>query len=115
MRADEGTPIAIGVNADIDDCVSFHELEGNEVLIGSDLTVADDAVLHGPLEMGDGVSVEDRAVVFRVIVGDNVQIGEDVLIVGPNVPRGEEPSLRIPDGTVIPEGAIITGPEDLQQ
>jgi carbon dioxide concentrating mechanism protein CcmM len=115
LRADEGTPLVVGANADIDDRVSFHALRGTDLRIGDDLTAEDDVVLHGPLEMGDNVSVEDRTIIFRAVVGDNVQVGEDALIVGPDAPPGEDPSLRIPDGTVIPEGAIVTSPEDLQQ
>jgi carbon dioxide concentrating mechanism protein CcmM len=114
LRADEGTPIVVGVNADIDDRVSFHALRGTDLRTGDELTAEDDAVLHGPLEVGDNVTVEDRAIVFRAVVGDNVQIGEDVVIVGPAEKDSGELPLRIPDGTIIPEGSIITSPEDLQ-
>lgn len=114
FRADEGTPIVVGVNAEIDDRVSAHSLRGTDLRVGDDVTIEDDVVIHGPLEIGDFVSIEDRAVVFRAVVGDNVQIGEDVLIVGPAADEDGELPLRIPDGTVIPEGSVITSPEDLQ-
>ncbi len=115
IRADEGSPIVIGANADLDDRVTFHALEETEIQIGDDLTSADDVVFHGPLEMGNGVTAEDRSVVFRAIVEDNVQIGEDAVIAGPAVEEGEELSFTIPAGSVIPDGAIITDEESLQQ
>ena len=115
IRADEGSPIVIGANADLDDRVTFHALEETDIRIGDDLTSADDVVFHGPLEMGNGISAEDRSVVFRTIVEDNVQIGEDVVIAGPAVEEGEELSFTIPAGSVIPDGAIITDEESLQQ
>ena len=113
MRADEGTPVVVGENADIDDRVSFHALRGTSLEIGDDFTVADDAVLHGPLKIGDGVSVEDRAIIFRAEIGESVQIGDEALIFGPAPDKNGDLPLRIPDGTVIPEAAVITSPDDL--
>jgi carbonic anhydrase/acetyltransferase-like protein (isoleucine patch superfamily) len=115
IRADEGSPIIVGKRASIDDRVTFHALKGTDIRIGDDLTAGDDVVLHGPLEMGDGVSVEDDAVVFRVVVEDDVEIGEGAVIVGPQPEEeGGELPLRIPEGTMIPAGAVVTGPEDLE-
>ena len=75
IRADDGTPIIIGEGAGIDDRVMFHALAGTNVRIGDNLTLGDDAVLHGPLQMEDNVTVVDDAVVFRMVVGNNVDIG----------------------------------------
>ena len=105
IRADEGTPIIVGERANIDDRVTFHALKGTDIRIGDDLTAGHDVVLHGPLEMGDGISVEDDAVV----------IGEGALVVGPAPEEeGGELPLRIPEGTKIPAGAVITSTEDLE-
>jgi carbon dioxide concentrating mechanism protein CcmM len=96
--------------------VTFHALEGTDIQVGDDLTADDDVVLHGPLEMGDGVNVEEDAVVFRVVVEDDVEIGEGAVIVGPAPEEeGGELPLRIPEGTVIPAGAVITSQEDLEE
>jgi len=111
LRADDGTPVVVGENADIDDRFSFHALRGTSLEIGDGFTVADDAVLHGPLKIGDGV--EDRAIIFRAEIGENVQIGDDTLIFGPALDKNGDLPLRIPDGTVIPEAAVITSPDDL--
>ncbi len=113
IRADEGSPIIIGANADLDNRLTFHALKDTEIRIGDNLTAADDVVFHGPLVMGNGISVGDDAVVFRVNVEDDVKIGERALLVGPAPEDGGE-LLTIPAGSVIPDEAVITSEEDLQ-
>jgi carbon dioxide concentrating mechanism protein CcmM len=63
IRADEGTPIVIGPGSSIDDRVTFHAVEGSDVRAGEFFVASDDAVLHGPLEMGKRVLVGEHAVV----------------------------------------------------
>ncbi len=111
VRADEGTPIVIGRGAIIRDRVTFHALKDTEVRIGEYLVAGDDVVLHGPLQMGNNVVVADGAVVFRVKVGNGVQIGEGAVIAGP---AGKDLTLKIPDDTIIPAGAVVTSEEDLK-
>lgn len=115
IRADEGSPIIMGANADLDDRVTFHALEETDIQVGDDLTAADDVVFHGPLVVGNGVTAEDRSVVFRAIIEDEVQIGEEAVIAGPAIEEGQELSFTIPAGTVIPEGAVITDEASLQE
>ena len=115
IRADEGSPIIIGANANLDDRVTFHALEETDIQVGDDLTAADDTVFHGPLVAGNGITAGDRAVVFRAIIEDNVEIGEEVVIAGPGLEEGEELSFTIPAGTVIPDGAVITDEASLQE
>ncbi len=111
IRADEGDPIYIGSGAIVDDRVTFHSTRGSQIQIGKNLVADDDSVIHGPLEMGDDAVVGESAVVFRVRIGDNVQIGEGALIVGPT---GNELTLEIPDNTVIPVGAVVTSEKDVR-
>jgi carbonic anhydrase/acetyltransferase-like protein (isoleucine patch superfamily) len=111
IRADEGSPIVIGPAAIIDDRVTFHAIKGTDIQIGEYLVAGDDVVLHGPLQMGNDNVVGEGAVVFRARVGDNVQIGEGAVIAGPT---GKELTLKIPDDTIIPGGAIVTSQEDLE-
>ena len=113
IRADEGTPIVIGSGASIDDRVTFHAVKGTEIRIGEFLVTDDDAVLHGPLEMGDRVFVGENAAVFRARLGNDVRIGEGAIIVGPEAP-GEKITLEIPDGTLIPAGAVVTSEDDVR-
>jgi carbonic anhydrase/acetyltransferase-like protein (isoleucine patch superfamily) len=63
-------------------------------------------VLHGPLEVGDNLRVGERGVVFRC------NVGEGAIIAGP-VDEDGVPELEIPDGTDIPDGAVITNQEEL--
>ena len=112
IRADEGAPIVIGENADIGKRVTFHALKGTQLKVGERLTAGDDAVLHGPLEVGDNLRVGERGVVFRCNVGNDVTLGDEAIIAGP-VGKGGEPKLEIPDGTKIPDGAVITGQKEL--
>ena len=112
IRADEGSPIVIGPGASIDDRVTFHAVEGTDVRAGEFLVVDDDAVLHGPLEAGNRVFIGEEAVVFRARLGDDVRIGEGAVIVGPEGPADR--IMEIPDGTLIPAGAVITTEEDVR-
>lgn len=54
----------------------------------------------------------EDSVVFRVRVGDNVTIGDDTVVQGP-ASEHSELELAIPDGTVIPNGAVVTSEEEL--
>ncbi len=101
IRADEGSPIIIGENAEIEDRVTFHALKGTSIRIGNNLYTNDNIVLHGPLEVGDNLTIEDNAVLFRSKVGNRVTIGKEALVVGVN--------LR--DGVQVPNNAIITTQE----
>jgi carbon dioxide concentrating mechanism protein CcmM len=80
IRADEGVPIVIGENADIGKRVTFHALKGTQLKVGERLTAGNDAVLHGPLEVGDNLRVGERGVVFRCKVGDDVRVGDGAII-----------------------------------
>ncbi len=66
--------------------------------MGSDLNTDDNVVFHGPLTVGDRLTIGDDAILFRSEVGNNVTIGERAIVV----------SVTLPDGTTIPEGAITT-------
>ena len=112
IRADEGTPIAIGPGSSIDDRVTFHATKGSDVRAGKFLVVDDDAVLHGPLEAGNRVFVGEQAVVFRARLGDDVRIGEGAVIVGPEGPADK--IMEIPDDTLVPAGAVITTEKDVR-
>ena len=113
IRADEGSPIVIGPGASIDDRVTFHAVKGTDIQIGEFSVIDDDAVLHGPLEMGNGNFVGENAAVFRARLGNDVRVGEGAIVVGPEG-EGGEISLEIPDGTLIPAGAVVTSERDVR-
>lgn len=90
----------------------FHALKGTDIRVGDGPTSQDDVVFHGPLLVGENVSVGDDAVVFRVIVEDHVEIGERALVVGPD-PEAGQSLLTIPEGSVISDEAVIISEADL--
>lgn len=94
IRADEGSPITIGEDAEIEERVTFHALKDTNIEVGDNLTVGDDSVIHGPIE-----------------IGNNLTVG-DVTIQGTASEDGEL-ELEIPDGANIPDGAVITSQEEL--
>lgn len=98
IRGDEGVPIEIGKNANIGEDNTFHSLNDKYVKIGDNLNVRNDAVIHGPLEIGSNVVIGSRAVVFKSKIGNDVAIGDKSIIVG----------VEIPDGAIIPANQIIT-------
>ena len=98
IRADEGAPIEIGARAEIEDRVTFHALKGTSIVIGDDLDTDDNVVLHGPLTVGDRLTIQDDAVLFRSELGNNITIAERALVVG----------VTLPDGAYVPPGAVIT-------
>jgi carbon dioxide concentrating mechanism protein CcmM len=109
IRADEGAPIVIGDSAEIEDRVTFHALRGETIRIGRDLDTDDNVVLHGPLTVGDRLTIADDAVLFRAALGDDVTVGDDALVIGP---AGDP--IEIPDGTHVPAGAIITSQQQVE-
>ncbi len=104
IRADEGIPIKIGKNAQIAINNTFHSLNDQEISIGNDLKMGSDSVLHGPLVLGDKAKIGSRVVVFKSTIGNNVEIGDDAIVVG----------VKVPDGTVIPPGSVIQTPKDVR-
>jgi carbon dioxide concentrating mechanism protein CcmM len=111
IRADEGSPIVIGEEADIGSRVTFHALKETSIEVGDRFRVSGDSVIHGPLEVGSEVTVGIDAVVFQARVGDAVRIGDRAVIAGP---QAEDEALVIPNGTVIPSGAVVTTQKDVE-
>jgi carbonic anhydrase/acetyltransferase-like protein (isoleucine patch superfamily) len=107
IRADEGAPIVVGDGAEIEDRVTFHALRGTSIRIGRNLDTDDNVVLHGPLVVGDDLTIEDDAVLFRANVGDGVTIRDSALVVGP----ADDP-IELRDGVTVPASAVVTTQAD---
>jgi sulfate permease, SulP family len=106
VRADEGTPFFIGHNSNIQDGVVIHALKNKHVRVGEEewavyvgksVSMAHDALVHGPCYIGDGTFVGFKAVVHDSIVGSDCFIGIGAVVVG----------VEIPDGTFVPHGTIV--------
>lgn len=106
IRADEGTPFFIGDNSNVQDGVVLHALKERHVRVGSEkwaiyvgknVSMAHQALVHGPCYIGDNTFIGFKAVVHDSIVGSNCFIGILAVVVG----------VEIPNGRFVPHGAII--------
>ena len=106
VRADEGAPFFIGDNTNIQDGVVLHALKdkyvhiGGErwaIFIGRNVSIAHDALVHGPCYIGDETFVGFKAVVHDSIVGSRCFIGIGAVVVG----------VEIPEGRFVPHGRIV--------
>lgn len=106
VRADEGTPFFIGENSNIQDGVVLHALKEKHVLVGQEkwaiyvgrnVSMAHDALVHGPCFIGDDTFIGFKAVVHDSVVGRGCFIGIGAVVVG----------VTVPDGRFVPHGSII--------
>ena len=106
VRADEGSPFFIGSSSNIQDGVVIHALKdryvqvgGEEwaVYVGRNVSMAHDALVHGPCYIGDDTFIGFKAVVHDSVVGERCFIGIGAVVVG----------VEIPDGKFVPHGRII--------
>ena len=93
LRAD-GDTITIGVGSNLQDNVSVHVDNGRPVVIGENVSVGHNAVVHG-CTIGNGSLIGMGAVVLNGAV-----IGEGCLVAGGAV---------VLEGTVVPPGSLIAG------
>jgi SulP family sulfate permease len=106
IRADEGSPFFIGSNSNIQDGVVIHALKerwinvGGEdwaVYIGDSVSVAHQALIHGPCFIGDRTFIGFKSVVHDSVVGAHCYIGIGAIVVG----------VEIPEGRYVPHGAVV--------
>lgn len=106
VRADEGSPFFIGASSNVQDGVVIHALKDRHVLVhgerwavyvGSNVSMAHDALVHGPCFIGDDTFIGFKAVVHDAIVGARCFLGISAVVVG----------VEVPEGRFVPPGAII--------
>ena len=106
VRADEGSPFHIGANTNIQDGVVLHALKDKRVTVageswaiyvGKNVSIAHDALVHGPTYIGDDTFVGFKAVVHDSVIGAHCYIGIGAIVVG----------VEIPDGRFVPHGRIV--------
>ncbi|MBC7658421.1 MAG: hypothetical protein H7249_01805 [Chitinophagaceae bacterium] len=114
VRADEGSPFYIGSNSNVQDGVVIHALkekwvtvsgEDWAVYIGEDVSLAHQALIHGPCYIGDKTFVGFQAVVHDSTVGANCYIGIGAIVVG----------VEVPPGRYIPHGSVIDSIDKVEQ
>ncbi len=115
VRGDEGMPIHIGDESNVQDGVVVHALETSDegkpieknlvevggkkyaVYIGNRVSLAHQSQVHGPASIDDDTFVGMQAFVFKSKVGKNVVLEPGVRIVG----------VTIPDGRYVALGMIV--------
>ncbi|PRB00757.1 gamma carbonic anhydrase family protein [Microbacterium sp. MYb64] len=93
LRADSDT-ITIGTGSNAQDNVSVHVDQGHPVVIGDDVSIGHNAVVHG-CTIGDGSLIGMGAVVLSGAV-----IGAECLIAG---------GALVLSGTEVPDGSLVAG------
>ncbi len=116
IRGDEGSPIHIGNESNVQDCCVVHALETSEngkkisknlftvdgaeyaVYIGNKVSLAHQSQVHGPAVVGDDTFVGMQSLVFKAKVGRNCVIEPGAKVIG----------VTIPSGRYIPAGKVLT-------
>lgn len=108
VRADEGTPFYIGANCNLQDGVVLHALKDRCVLVhgeryaihlGERVSLAHQALVHGPTAIGDDCFVGFKAVIHDAVLGPGSYVGVGASVIGVKVP----PRRFVPHGAVIDE------------
>ncbi|CAN3702104.1 Protein YrdA [Microbacterium sp. MM2322] len=93
LRGDSAT-ITVGARSNVQDNVSVHVDAGRPVVIGADVSVGHNAVVHG-CTIGDGSLIGMGSVILS-----GADIGPGCLIAGGAV---------VLEGTVVPAGSLVAG------
>lgn len=122
IRGDEGTPLWIGDNSNIQDGVVIHALETEEhgktierdlkevngkkyaVYIGNKVSLAHQSQVHGPAVIQDNTFIGMQALVFNATIGPNCVIEPGAKIIGVDIPAHK----------YVQAGSIITSQEQVE-
>jgi len=120
VRGDEGHPLFVGDESNVQDGVVIHALKTEEegrpiennllevggkgyaVYVGRRVSLAHQVQIHGPAHVGDDTFVGMKAFVFRTRVGKNCVIEPGAMVVG----------VIIGDGRYVPAGMILKDQKD---
>jgi carbonic anhydrase/acetyltransferase-like protein (isoleucine patch superfamily) len=86
IRADEVDaegnlqPIIIGAGSNIQDGVVIHSKDGAAVTVGKRVSIAHRAIVHGPVEVGDGCFIGFNAVVYNCKLGENCVVRHNSVV-----------------------------------
>jgi carbonic anhydrase/acetyltransferase-like protein (isoleucine patch superfamily) len=115
IRGDEGQPLYVGDNSNVQDGVvihaletelngkpvekNLHEVSGKKyaVYVGSRVSLAHQVQIHGPAVVMDDTFVGMQSLVFRSSVGKQCVLEPGVILMG----------VSVPDGRYVPAGSVI--------
>jgi carbonic anhydrase/acetyltransferase-like protein (isoleucine patch superfamily) len=115
IRGDEGQPLYIGNDSNVQDGVIIHALETEQnsipvdknlyevdgrkfaVYVGERVSLAHQVQIHGPAVVLDDTFVGMKALVFKSFVGKNCVIEPGVILMG----------VTVPDNRYMPAGSVI--------
>jgi len=120
IRGDEGQPLFVGDDANVQDGVVLHALETEEhgkaveknlyevegrryaVYVGKRVSLAHQAQIHGPAAVLDDTFIGMKALVFRARVGRGCVVEPGAVVMG----------VSVPDGRFVPAGAVVRDQKD---
>jgi carbonic anhydrase/acetyltransferase-like protein (isoleucine patch superfamily) len=120
VRGDEGQPLYVGDDSNVQDGVVIHALETEEhgkpveknlmevngkryaVYVGSRVSLAHQVQIHGPAIVLDDSFVGMKVLVFRSKVGKGCVVEPGCILMGVSVPDG----CYVPAGTVLRDQAV---------
>lgn len=120
IRGDEGQPIFVGDEANVQDGVVLHALETEHnghaidknlveaegkkyaVYVGKRVSLAHQVQIHGPAYVGDDTFVGMQSLVFRAKVGSGCVIEPGCIVMG----------VTVPDGCYVPAGSVLKKQDD---
>jgi carbonic anhydrase len=123
VRGDEGQPLHVGDESNVQDGVVIHALETEHnghaveqnlvevngkkyaVHIGKRVSLAHQVQIHGPASVGDDTFVGMKVLVFKSKVGNNCVIEPGCIIMG----------VSIADGRYVPAGTTLAKKEDAEK
>jgi len=123
IRGDEGQPLYVGDNSNVQDGVVIHALETElngkpveknlyevdgtkyAVYVGSRVSLAHQVQIHGPAAVMDDTFVGMKSLVFRSSVGKQCVLEPGVILMG----------VSVPDGRYVPAGSVIRTQEQADQ
>jgi carbonic anhydrase/acetyltransferase-like protein (isoleucine patch superfamily) len=120
IRGDEGQPLFIGDDSNVQDGVVIHALETEEkgkpvdknlytvegenyaVYVGKRVSLAHQVQIHGPAVVRDDTFVGMKTLVFKSYVGEKCVIEPGVILMG----------VTVPDSRYVPAGSVVKTQEE---
>jgi carbonic anhydrase/acetyltransferase-like protein (isoleucine patch superfamily) len=107
IRGDEGAPIFVGNETNVQDGVIMHALlhqhvrvDGRDyaIYIGDKVCCAHGAIIHGPCFVGHNTFIGFNAVIFKAEVGMDCAVLHNAVVTG---------GVKIPDGRMVPIAQVV--------